>query len=464
MTRNFHFIGIGGSGLSAIARVLLERGERVSGSDRQPSAAARSLQAAGARITIGHQVQNVSGADIVVRSSAVPDENVEVQSARSAGIPVLKRVEFMPELLAGYQVIAVAGTHGKTTTTAMIAWLLTALQMDPSFIIGGDLSNLGTNAHSGIGSHFVIEADEYDNMFLGLRPVMAVVTNIEHDHPDFFPTWQGYQAAFRKFANQLTESGTLFPCLDNPGSRQLACELAMGGYDVFGYGLAEQSAVEHEGCCVEYHSANLSFTPGRGSQFDFCRRREKLARVDLPLPGVQNVQNALAALAVVDQLSLSLSKAVSAMSEFRGTGRRFELRGVARSVTVIDDYAHHPTEIKSTLAATRSYYPKQDIWAVWQPHTYSRTRMFSSDYLSAFEDADHVLVTEIYPARETPPENGFSSRVLVTNMRHKDANFVAGNAEAVDYLLSRLTENSVLVVLSAGDADQISTDVLHGLE
>jgi UDP-N-acetylmuramate--alanine ligase len=436
----------------------------VSGSDRQSSAVIQSLEAAGARITIGHQEKNVSGADFVLRSSAVPDENVEVQSARSAGIPVLKRADFMPEFLAGYEVIAVAGTHGKTTTTAMLAWLLTAMDIDPSYIIGGISSNLGTNAHSGSGSYFVIEADEYDNMFLGLSPDVTVVTNIEHDHPDFFPTQRDYEDAFRQFANRLVPSGVLFACTDNPGSRRLAEELVVDKPGVYGYGLVGEAVGDQEqNITTQYYSSHLSMTPGYGSSFDFCRRGEKLVKVDLPLPGIQNVQNALAAMAVVDWLGLPLERAARAMSEFHGTGRRFELRGQARGVTVIDDYAHHPTEIKHTLAAARSYFPHQDIWAVWQPHTYSRTRVFRDEYLSAFGDADHVLVTEIYPARESPPKNGFSSQELVAEMRHADAHFAVDNAEAVSYLLSRLTDSSVLVVLSAGDADQISADILDKL-
>ncbi|MGW8251695.1 MAG: UDP-N-acetylmuramate--L-alanine ligase, partial [Anaerolineales bacterium] len=347
---------------------------------------------------------------------------------------------------------------------AMIVWMLAALEMDPSYIIGGISANLGTNAHAGSGDYFVIEADEYDNMFLGLSPDVAVVTNVEHDHPDFFPTWQAYKEAFSAFANRLSESGALFACMDNPGSRWLVCEVAARGHNVYGYGLDEDMSVEQGSCRVDYYPADLSSAAGRGSQFDLCRKGKKLCRVDLPLPGLQNVQNALAALAVADRLSLPLLQAARAMSQYRGTGRRFELRGQVGGVTVIDDYAHHPTEIKATLAAARSYYPGQEIWAVWQPHTYSRTRRFRSDYLNAFEDADHLLVTEIYPAREPLPEDGFSSRTLVSDMQHADAHFVQDNAEAVRYLLSGLTRNAVLVVLSAGDADQISAEVLKGLQ
>ncbi len=459
--RNFHLIGIGGSGLSAIARVLLERGEQVSGSDRQPSAVTQALEVDGATVYIGHQAQNVAGADLVIRSSAVTEENVEVQSARLAGIPVLKRSEFMPDFLAGYQVIAVAGTHGKTTTTAMIAWLLTRLSLDPSYIIGGVSSNLGTNAHSGAGSYFVIEADEYDNMFHGLKPGLAVVTNIEYDHPDFFTTQQEYDGAFRIFVDRLAPDGVLVACMDNPGSRRLALERIGDGSKVIGYGLT--GSKPGDAYQVDYYTSEISATSGFGSSFDIYKSGEILAHVDLPLPGEQNVQNALAAFVVCDLLELSLPEAAGAINEFRGTGRRFEIRGQAQGVTVIDDYAHHPTEIKTTLAAARSYFPHQEIWAVWQPHTYSRTRMFRSEYLSAFEAADHVVVTAIYAARETLPANGFSSQDIAAEMQHADARYSPDINTAVELLIATLKENSVLVVLSAGDADQISTQVLRGL-
>lgn len=458
---NVHFIGIGGSGLSAIARVLLERGERVSGSDRQQSAATQALQHAGATIYIGHRAENVTGADIIVRSSAVTEENVEVQAAHQAGIPVLKRSEFMPGFLDGYRLIAVAGTHGKTTTTAMIAWLMIRLGLDPSYIIGGVSTNLGTNAHSGTGPHFIIEADEYDNMFHGLNPVLSVVTNIEYDHPDFFTTRQDYGEAFLKFAERLTKDGVLVACMDNVGSRRLAVERAAAGSKVSGYGLTGGSPGDV--FQVEYHPSELSVTPGVGNSFTFSRRGEKLARVDLLLPGMHNVQNALAALAVCDQLGLPLPEAASAMGEFRGAGRRFEIRGQVQGITVIDDYAHHPTEIKNTLAAARSYFPHQELWAVWQPHTYSRTRRFRSEYLSAFEAADHVLVTAIYAARETQPTNGFSSQEIVAEMQHNDAHYSPDIDAAVELLVEKLKENSVLLVLSAGDADQISAQVLGRL-
>lgn len=454
-----HFIGIGGSGLSAIARVLLERGESVSGSDRQASQALHSLQEAGASVFIGHRAENVSGADIVVRSSAIPDDNVEVQAARAAGIPVLKRADFLHEFLQGYLVIAVAGTHGKTTTTAMIAWMLSALGLEPSFIIGGVSKNLGTNAHAGKGAYFVIEADEYDRMFLGLSPAIEVITNVEYDHPDCFPTPQDFYQAFEDFVSNLQPSGTLAACVDDLRARQLLNLAGDAGRAVVGYGLQELEADGRLGYTARTHSAEAN---SKGS-WDFYRNGEKIAQIRLQVPGVHNVQNALAALVVADLLNLPVAQAARALNEFRGTGRRFEVRGERQGVIVIDDYAHHPTEIKTTLAAARELYPHQEIWAVWQPHTYSRTRALFSDYVSAFKHADHVVVTEIFAAREQPPENGFSSRQVAEAMQHPEVHYSLNNSQAVDYLIARLGNNSVLIVLSAGDADQISTQVLQRL-
>jgi UDP-N-acetylmuramate--alanine ligase len=455
--RRVHFIGIGGSGLSAIARVLLERSERVSGSDRQPSPILQPLHDAGARLFIGHQAENVIGADIVVRSSAIPDDNVEVQAARSAGIQVVKRAEFLAEFLREYQVIAVAGTHGKTTTTAMIAWMLTALGLEPSYIIGGVSKNLGSNAHAGKGKYFVIEADEYDRMFLGLTPEIAVVTNVEYDHPDCFPSPQDFYRAFQDFVSRLVPGGTLVACVDDPRARQLLEQAARAGRGAIGYGLqGPAGSIE-----MTYTAQIYPAIARAGRSGDVYRGSELLVNIRLQVPGEYNLKNALAVLAVADLLQLPIPQAARALGEFRGTGRRFDVRGDRQGLVVIDDYAHHPTEIKTTLAAARDLYPEHEIWAVWQPHTFSRTRALFSDYLHAFKDADHVVITEIYPAREEPPANGFSSRQVVAAVSHPDVHFSENNGQAVDFLTARLAKNSVLIVLSAGDADQISTQVLE---
>jgi UDP-N-acetylmuramate--alanine ligase len=449
-----HFIGIGGSGLSAIARVLLERGYRVSGSDRQPTPLAQALESAGARVFIGHRAENVPGAQLVIRSSAVTDDNPEVQAALRLGIPVLKRSEFLGQLIAEKACIAVAGTHGKTTTTAMLAWALHACGQDPSYVIGGHSANLGANAHAGNGPHFVIEADEYDRMFLGLSPTLAVITNIEHDHPDCYPTAEDFYQAFRQFAARLAPGGSLLACLDDPGAARLASELEVEAVSVITYAIDAPA---------KYTARRLAARPGAGYRFEAARAGQPLAQVDLQVPGEHNVRNALAALAACDLLGLPLEQAAAALGSYRGTGRRFELRGEAGGVAVIDDYAHHPTEIRATLAAARARYPGRRLWAAWQPHTYSRTRALFEAFSRAFEQADAVIVTQIYAAREPAPADGFSGLQVAAAIRHPQVHYQPELAQAARFLLENLQPGDVLLVLSAGDADQISARVLAGL-
>ncbi len=450
--------------MSAIARVLLESAYEVSGSDRTMSPLASSLQASGVRIDIGHRAENVNGAQIVVRSSAIPDDNVEVVAALRQGIPVLKRSEFLPGLMEGCFAIAVAGTHGKTTTTAMIAWMLTYLDQDPSYIAGGVLNNTGANAHAGGGPAFVIEADEYDRMFLGLKPNLAVVTNIEHDHPDCYPSEADFFAAFTEFARGMRQDGILVACSNDPGAARLA-ELVRGrGQNVVTYAVIEQGDVlpaAQADYLAQLLPANSHGTSGfkvsctlQGAAFQL----EQTVR--LQLPGKHNIQNALAALAVAHQMHLPVDQAARALAEFRGTGRRFEVRGQVGGITVIDDYAHHPTEIRATIAAARERYPHSGLWVVWQPHTYSRTRLLLDDFATAFEQADQVVVTNIYAAREQPPEDGFSSQDVAPAIAHPQARHIPSFTEVITYLEEHMQPGDVLLVLSAGDADQVSAGLL----
>jgi UDP-N-acetylmuramate--alanine ligase len=453
--KHVHLIGIGGSGLSAIARVLLESGYTVSGSDRQSSPLAEGLEVAGARFYLGHQPENVSGADLVVRSSAVRDDNVEVQAALSKGIPVLKRAEFLGQILADRKVVAVAGTHGKTSTTAMIAWMLTKMGHHPGFIVGSVVTDFGVNAHAGVGSIFVIEADEYDRMFLGLRPQIAVVTNVEHDHPDCYPSPEDFSAAFQDFVERVEPGGLLLACGDDPGALDLVSRTKSRNVRLLTYGIYNSQNI--------YQAHNLEIDSSHGGyQFDILLDKERLCQIVLKVPGVHNVQNALAALAVADQMGLPVMEAAKALSSFQGTARRFEIVGEAQGVIVVSDYAHHPTEIRATLAAARTRYPEREIWAVWQPHTYTRTHLLFDEFATSFENADHILVTEIYYARE-PHDPYFSSKEVVRAMEYADSRFVPDLTDVVQFLLDHLHSGAVLLVLSAGDADQICGQVLTGL-
>jgi UDP-N-acetylmuramate--alanine ligase len=456
--KHIHLIGIGGTGLSAIARVLLESGYVVTGSDRAESPYTRSLRAEGVSIQIGHRAENVAGADLVVRSSAIPDDNLEVVAARLAGIPVQKRADFLGSLMEGRTGIGVAGTHGKTTTTAMIAWLLTALGQDPTFLVGGTLKNLGTNARAGRGKFFVIEADEYDRMFLGLKPALEVITNVEYDHPDCYPSVEDFQAAFIEFTQRLPEDGSLVISGEDAGARLVAQAAERNGREVVSYGIRPGKL---EDDLLDVYASRISPDPSGGSTFSAIVLGESV-RVNLRIPGLHNVRNALAALAVTRLCGLDMPTSARALGEFRGTGRRFEILGEAGGVTVIDDYAHHPTEIRATLSAARSCYPSRRIWTVWQPHTYSRTRALFPEFVDSFADADQVIVTEIFAARE--PQQDYSAEQLVRAMSHPAVRFIPDLPSVRDYLSTHLAPGDVLLVLSAGDADAVSAQVLARLK
>lgn len=455
-----HFIGIGGSGLSAIARLLLESGYTVSGSDRALTPFADEVRKAGASVYIGHHARNLAGADWVVRSSAITDDNPEVRAAQRAGIPVYKRADFLGQLMSDKTGIAIAGTHGKTTTTAMTAWVLHELGRQPSFIVGSVMNNLGVNARAGKGKLFVIEADEYDNMFLGLKPHIAVVTSVEHDHPDFFPTFESMYSAFEKFVDLLPADGTLIACVEDVGAAALIAHARKLGRNVVSYSLQGEMTINSPNW-VQARGLKPNYRGG----FDFIASsnlgRDALDSIGISLqvPGEHNVRNALAVLGIVDLLGLSRAKTAKALSEFTGTARRFQLRGEVNGISVFDDYAHHPTEIKATLAGARARYPERRIWAVWQPHTYSRTQALFLEFARAFKDADEVIVTEIYAAREA--EQNFTSAEIVSAMPHLSARYIKTLPEATNYLFANLRPGDVALVLSAGDADQISTDLLN---
>ena len=458
-----HFIGIGGSGLSAIARLLLESGYTVSGSDRVMSPFADEIRRAGAAVYIGHHPRNLEGADWIVRSSAVTEDNPEFKAAMTAGIPVYKRADFLGEWMSDKTGIAIAGTHGKTTTTAMTAWVLSELGREPSFIVGGVVNNLGVNARAGKGNVFVIEADEYDNMFLGLKPHIEVVTSLEHDHPDFFPTLDSMLESFRKFVDLLPEDGTLIACVEDPGAAEMIVHARRAGRNVIGYGVQSEDTMNSP-----LWVTAREVRPNQQGGYSFVVSSNlgsaglESADVSLRVPGRHNVRNALAVLAIVDVLGLSREKAARALSEFAGAGRRFQLRGEVNGIHIYDDYAHHPTEIMATLEGARARYPEARIWAVWQPHTYSRTKTLFMDFARAFKDADEVIVTEVYAARE--PKEDFTSAEVVSAMPNLSARYIEALPDVTLYLLRHLKPGDVVLVLSAGDADQISTDVLKGLQ
>ncbi|MEM7799980.1 MAG: UDP-N-acetylmuramate--L-alanine ligase [Chloroflexota bacterium] len=462
---HIHLIGIGGAGLSAIARVLLGRGYSVSGSDQQAGPLTEALAEQGATVYVGHRAEQIDGAQMIVRSSAIPDSNPEVAAGQKAGVPVLKRFDFLGDLMRQSCGIAVAGTHGKTTTTGMISHLLIQAEKDPSVIVGGILPLLGTNGRSGSGPHFVIEADEYDHMFLGLRPEIAIITNIEHDHPDIFPDKPSYDAAFRSFVNNLPADGTLIVSLDDPGLRRLLkllkAEPSHRSRRIIGYGLEEKPDLRVLGVdrvvwadALEQRDSLLHFRVSLDAEIS--------GAVALGTAGRHNVANALAALAVGFTLDIPLAEMSDALKSFTGMGRRFEIKGMINAVSVVDDYAHHPSEIAVVLDAARTRFPSGNIVAVWQPHTFSRVALLYSDFQAAFKDADEVIVLDIYKSRETDTL-GISASQLAADIDHPHAHHLATFDETLNYLLTRLKPNDAVIVMNAGNATELAADLVTHL-
>jgi UDP-N-acetylmuramate--alanine ligase len=449
----YHMIGIGGAGLSAIARVLLELGAKVSGSDLAASQELQALAGDGADVFVGHSAKNVNGADVLVVSSAVPEQNVEIQAARAAGIPVLRRPAFLGQLMQGKRGIAVAGTHGKTTTTAMIASILVQAGRDPTFIVGGVIEGLGTNARAGGGQLFVIEADEYERTFLSLTPEIAVITNVEHDHPDCYPTVGECRAAFEAFAELLPSEGLLAACWDDPVAREIG-ERQVGRRRVAFFGLGEGAA---------WRAEEIQPNFAGGVDFLAVHQGETRGLVRLRLPGAHNASNAMAALAVADALEIPFRVSRETLTEFRGVNRRFELKGEADGVVVIDDYAHHPTEIQATLAAARDRFPAARLWAVWQPHTYSRTRQLLAEFAESFGEADRVIVLPVYAARETDTL-GVSARDVADRMERVDVRTARCLEEAFVWLGTEVQPGDVVLTLGAGDGNRVGEWLLDALE
>ena len=455
-----HLIGIGGIGLSAIAKVLLEEGNRVSGSDLKLSPITDALAARGATVYQGHRAENVGDAELVIVSSAIPADNPEAAAARARGIPVVKRDWMLGRMMEGRFGIAVAGSHGKTTITAMIALVLAEAGLDPTFIVGGILENLGTNAKAGRGEHFVIEADEYDRTFLGLRPRIAVVTNIEMDHPDCYPELDDLVEVFREFLDLVPADGCVIGCGDEERVRGV---LEVGSWKlevgrIVTYGLNEG---------VDWRAVDVRPNELGGHDFVALHDGYAVGEFGLRVPGLHNVQNSLAVLAVAHRLGpstgsgqgLHLTDVGETLRSYRGVQRRFEVKGEANGIVVIDDYAHHPTQIRTTLRAARERYPGRTIWAVFQPHTYSRTKALLGEFAASFADADHLVVTEIYAAREFD-DLGVSAYDIVARMKHPDVRYIPGLNEAADHLLDHLKPGDVLITLGAGDGYKVGENVL----
>ncbi len=443
-----HFVGIGGIGMSGIAEVLLNLGYRVSGSDLKAGDTTRRLEGLGGVVRVGHAAGNVGDADVVVISSAVKPSNPEVVEARRRGVPVIPRAEMLAELMRMKYGVAVAGSHGKTTTTSLVATVLRAAGLDPTAVIGGKLNSLGSNARLGQGEVLVAEADESDGSFLHLSPTVAIVTNIDPEHLDHYGTLDKLKATFVDFINKVPFYGLAVLCLDHP---EVQSVLPLVEKRHVTYGTSP---------LADYRAVAVSFDKLR-SRFTAVRRGETLGEVTLAMPGAHNVQNALAVLAVADFLGVPFDTYRAALAGFEGVGRRFTVRGEAAGVMVVDDYGHHPAEIRATLAGARTGFDRRLVVA-FQPHRYTRTRDLMADFARSFNEAEVVVVTDIYAAGEEPIP-GVTTEALVKSIRdhgHKGVLHVPRRADVIDALKPRLHAGDILITLGAGDVWMVGEDAL----
>ena len=440
--RRVHFVGIGGAGMSGIAEVLLDYDLEVTGSDQAASEATRHLESLGVKVAIGHSPAHVEGADLVVRSSAIRDDNIEIHTARARGITVIRRAEMLAELMRLKYGIAVAGTHGKTTTTSLVGTLLTEAGYDPTVIVGGRLRVSGTGARLGKSMYLVVEADEFDRSFLRLQPVLAVITTIDVDHLDTYKDLADIEAAFEQFACTVPFFGQIIVCLDDANVQALLPRLA--GRRVLTYGFSPQADL----VALDVRST------GGGSRFTVRHaQRGVLGEVAVPLPGRHNVQNALAAIGVALALGLDFEAIAKGIAAFRGVHRRFERLGSFRGAAVVDDYAHHPAEVAATLAAAREAFPGARLVAVFQPHLYSRTQQLAKEFGRSLLGADQAWVTDVYAAREEPIP-GVSGELVVEAARasgHRNVGYVTHWRELPPVLAQSVGEGEVVLTMGAGD-------------
>lgn len=453
--KGIHFVGIGGAGMSGIATVLLGlEGYRVSGSDIKTSSVVERLEAMGAICHIGHKQDNINEQiDEVVVSTAISSDNPEIMEAKRRGLPLVRRGEMLARLMQNKRGIAVAGAHGKTTTTSMTALVLEGNGLDPTILIGGDLSNIGGNAKVGRGEFLVAEADESDGSFLLLDPEIAIVTNIEDDHMDYYGTQENIIKAFGEFLQKLPSEGLAILCLDDPILKQMIPGLPC---QVVTYGSRDS------GADFTLHSYRTENGISRG---EVHYQGERLGELELYVPGTHNLLNALAAVAVGRYAGLEFSGIANSLREFRGAKRRFQVIGETEGIKVVDDYAHHPTEIKATLQAARSAHEGR-IVVVFQPHRYTRTRQLYQEFARAFHNADLLVLTDIYAASETPIE-GIDTRLIIEhipNREGQEVHYVPTLGDAVDFLQNRVQEGDLVLTMGAGDVWTLGRELLKRLE
>ena len=448
-----HFVGIGGSGMSGIARIMAARGLTVSGSDQHESALLDGLRALGVAIFIGHDRAHLGSAEVVIRSSAIADNNVELVAARELGIPILDRAAALAQLMVGYKSVAVAGTHGKTTTTSMLTVALQHCRLDPSFAIGATVRNSGTNAHHGSGPHFIVEADESDGSFTAYKPDLAIITNVELDHVDNFKDLASIYDIFRSFITSIKPNGTLVVCSDDPGVRELLNEMGKLRPDLTTIRYGKEGDPD-----LKIDRIHLGATEAE-ARLTF--RGRILGELRLAIPGEHNLFNATAAAAAAVELGANPSEVLAGIATFTGARRRFEIRGKANGITVVDDYGHHPTEIRATLEVARRFAGTGRVLVIFQPHRYSRTQAFASQFAHELSKADHVFLLEIYSAGERAIP-GVTSLLIANKMAH--VSYEPSMPEVVDHIVGTARRGDVILTLGAGDVSNLGPLIVADLE
>ena len=453
MSKHVHFIGMGGSGMSGIARIMLAHGIRVSGSDAKDSATLSGLQTLGAKVFVGHSAAQIAGAEVLVVSSAVLESNPELVAAKDSGVLILTRAQALALLMSESKAIAVAGTHGKTTTTSMLTVALQGAGMDPSFAIGGMINRSGTNSHLGTGNIFVAEADESDGSFLAYRPFGAIITNIELDHVDHFPDLEAVLSLFEDFVSSIQSGGFLVLGVGSPGVRELISRINRTDISLITYGADAHFSLSHVGLGATNAAARVT------------RKGKVMGELELAIPGAHNLENALAAYAAglaVEADSIALLKG---LATFSGARRRFENRGTVNGITVIDDYGHHPTELRVTLETARRFATTGRVITIFQPHRYSRTARFANDFAQSLKLADQVYLLEIYSAGEAAIP-GVSS-LLIAQKLDKDGNdfvqYEPSMIEVANQVINSSKPGDVIVLMGAGDVNSLAPVIVDGL-
>jgi UDP-N-acetylmuramate--alanine ligase len=450
--KHIFFVGIGGIGMSGIAEILLKKGYRVSGSDRELTDITAYLEQHGATIYEGHSAYNLKNVDVLVYSSAVMEDNPERQRAKKLKIQEIRRAEMLAQIIHHQYCIGISGTHGKTTTTSMCASVLMEGDLDPTIIVGGRLKSLNTNARLGEGEFVVVEADEYDRSFLALSPILAVITSLETDHLDCYENLEDLKNSFIKYANKTPFYGSIICCIDEPVVKEIIPQL---NKKCITYGLSSSAC---------YYTEEVNYD-NNYSLFNVYYKKELMGSIALKVPGVHNVKNALASIAVGHSLNISFNKIKNALEKYEGVERRFEIKSVINDIMIVDDYAHHPTEVSATIRAAKNGWDKRII-AVFQPHLYSRTRDFYKEFAEALNESDIIFITDVYPAREIPIA-GISGAIIcnaLKNMNHQNVFYVADKANLAEEINKILQPNDMVITIGAGDIWKVSNEINKGLK